>query len=184
MLIQKVFHVRQSLNEVQARLSNSQSVSRRFGNLCEPNGSGRLADGRSHGRAMSLSGFRDPFEIELLPTEDDQQVLFHSIGGEMELCGLMELLPVRDHLTEVQLTLEYEIQSPLRRLLDRLAGGMNRRIDRQIMAMKRQMEDDGDHEGSARFIPAPLFPAPVLSPNGALNPNGALSPTGAPHPAR
>jgi hypothetical protein len=119
---------------------------------------------------MSMIGFQGPCQLELLPTDDRHQVLFHSTGGEMELCGLMELLPVRDHLTEVQLTLEYEIQSPLRRVLDRLLGVMNRRIDRQILNMKRQMDDAGAPESPARFIPSRFIPAPPSSAAGEAHP--------------
>jgi len=153
MLIQKVFDVRQNLEKAQARFSNSQGFSDGFRNLGNLDGFAGLAD----------RCFRDPFQIELLPTEDRHQVLFRSRGGETELCGLMELLPVRDHLTEVQLTLEYEIPSPWRRLLDRLLGVTNRRVDCQILEITRQMNDDGVPEAPERFVPSRFVPAPPLS---------------------
>ena len=117
-----------------------------------------------------MIGGPDSLELEFLPTDDEHQVLFHSTGGEVELCGLMELLPVRDRLTEVQLTLEYEIQSPLRRLLDRLLGVMHRRVDRQILDMKRQMDADGGHESTAQLAPSRCIPAPPSSVVGEPHP--------------
>jgi hypothetical protein len=159
MLIQKVFHVRQNLEKAQARFSNFPSFSDRFRNSGNLDGFAGFADGRVHWGTTSRIGFLAPFQIELLPTDDKRQVLFHSTGGEMELCGLMELLPVRDRLTEVQLTLEYEIQSPLRRLLDRLLGVMNRRVNRQILEFTRQMDDDGEPETPPRFVPWRFIPA-------------------------
>jgi len=110
-----------------------------------------------------MVGFQGPFHLELLPTDDKHQVLFRSTGGGTELCGLMELLPVRDHLTEVQLTLEYEIPSPLGRALDRLLGMMNRRVNRQILEMRRQLDDDTAPDASAGFEPARLIPLPPLT---------------------
>jgi hypothetical protein len=158
MLIQKVFHIRKPLDETQARL-HSRNVSGRF---CALGGFGRLADGGGFWDAMSMIGFRGPFDLELLPTDDKHQVLFHSTGAEVELCGLMELLPVRDHLTEVQLTLEYDIQSPLFRMLDRMLGAVNRRVNRQILEMKRQMEDEPASNGAGRFQPARYVPSGLL----------------------
>jgi len=156
MLIQKVFHIRKSIDEAQARFSNFQNLSGRFLNT---GGFARMAGGRGLWDAMALTGFQGSSRLELLPTEEKHQVLFHSTDGEFQLCGLMELLPVRDHLTEVQLTLEYEIQSSWRRALDRLLGVMDRWVNRRIMEMKRQMEDDGVPEAPSRFIPAPAVAA-------------------------
>lgn len=84
----------------------------------------------------------------------------------MEVCGLLELLPIRDHLTEVQLTLDYQIQSPIRRTFDRLFGAVNSRVDRQIVSMQRWMEgergtspasDDGGHHGLLGAMPQPAM---------------------------
>ena len=167
MLIQKVFHLRQPLDEAQARLAKFQNLSDRPLNMGEV---ALVEDGRRHWDAMSLLGRQGPCQFELLPTDNKHQVLFHSKGGEMEVCGLMELLPVRDHLTEVQLTLEYEIQSPLRRALDRLLGVMNRRVNRQILDMKRQMDDDGGPKAQARFVPSRFIPRPLAGLVGKLHP--------------
>ena len=68
MLIQKVFHVRQSIDNARERLSDRRYFSDKFGGV-----------------------FRCSHQLELLPTDDSDQVLFHSTGGEMELCGMMEL---------------------------------------------------------------------------------------------
>ena len=138
MLIQKVFHVRQSIDNARERLSDRRYFSDKFGGV-----------------------FRCSHQLELLPTDDSDQVLFHSTGGEMELCGMMELLPIRDRLTEVHLTIEYEIQTPLRRTLDQMLGVMNRRSNEIIMEMKREMddaEDSGTRERLARgqFAAAPF----------------------------
>jgi hypothetical protein len=169
MLIQKVFHIRQPIDEAQARLSKSPQLTGRFWNPGWFSGAG---GGGSLWDAISMTGFQGALALELLPTEDKHQVLFRSTGEEVELCGLMELLPVRDRLTEVQLTLEYEMQSPWRRMMDRLLGVMNRRVDRQILVMQRQMDDDGISEQPARFTPLPFIPAPLANMDGE------------PHPAR
>jgi hypothetical protein len=157
MLIQKVFHIRRPLVETQTRLSNSQDFSDRF---CILDAGSRSAEGRPSWDSMSMLGLQGPLDLELLPTDDKNQVLFRSTRAEMELCGLMELLPVRDHLTEVQLTLDYEIQSPWRRALDRVLGFMNRRVNHQILKMKRQMEDAAAPERPGRFMPARFIPVP------------------------
>ena len=138
MLIQKVFHVHRSLDETQARLSNMDHGG-------ESSNGFRKFEAASHGErglmdSFSLMGFRRDLNLELLPTDDKSQVLFHSVSGAMEVCGLLELHSIRDHLTEVQLTLDYQIQSPIRRTFDRLFGAVNSRVDRQILSMQRWME--------------------------------------------
>jgi hypothetical protein len=140
MLIQKVFHVRQSLDKARERLSDYRYFSDRFGAF-----------------------LRGSCRLEFLPTEESHQMLFQSTGGEVELCGMMERLPIRDRLTEVQLTIEYEIQTPLRRTLNRLMGIVNRRVHREIVEMKRQMDDEGTPQGSARMAPGQFAAAPFSS---------------------
>ena len=78
----------------------------------------------------------------------------------MELCGMMELLPIRDRLTEVHLTIEYEIQTPLRRTLDQMLGVMNRRSNEIIMEMKREMDDAEDSGTRERLAPGQFAAAP------------------------
>jgi hypothetical protein len=145
MLIQKVFHVRQSVDKAHARLSDFRYFGDRFGGV-----------------------LRGSYDLELLPTDERYQVLFRSTGGDMELCGLMELLPIRDHLTEVQLTMEYEIQSPLRRTLNRLLGIVSRRVHREILEMKRQMDEEGARQAPARLEPSRCIPSVA----GELHPAG------------
>jgi len=140
MLIQKVFHVRQSIDNARERLSDCRYFSDRF------------------------SAFlRGSCHLEFLPTEESHQMLFQSTGGEVELCGMMELLPIRDRLTEVHLTIEYEIQTPLRRTLDQMLGVMNRRSNEIIMEMKREMDDAEDSGTRERLAPGQFAAAPFPS---------------------
>ena len=150
----KVFHIRQSIEETHACLSKAETYHRRFGG---GGGFSATADGRGLLESLSLMstrGGQNAQEMELLPTEAADQVLFRSTGGGAEYWGLMELLPVRDQLTEIQLTLDYQIKSPFLRVLDRLLGSVNRSVDRQIIHVKRRVEREGDSGPVERLIPA------------------------------
>lgn len=58
----------------------------------------------------------------------------------MQVSGLIEFLPIREHLTEVQLTLQYAFRSPMQALIDALGRAMERFINHQLQAMQAQFD--------------------------------------------
>jgi uncharacterized membrane protein len=133
MLIQKVFHVQQGLDEAKVRIGNFHSYRRVFEGV---NSSTVPAEGVARFQFSTGNGFRAQVEISELPTEDPNQTLFRSTDGNMEIAGLIEYFAIRDNLTEVQVTLEYTLHSHMYSVLDAVTGSMDRFLNRQIRRLQ------------------------------------------------
>lgn len=143
MLIQKVFHVRQSLEATLARLADFRSYRRAL--------EGVDVESWVSGDAAWLefttgNGFRAQLEFEALPSEEPNQVLFRTRRGNMQVVGLLECVAIRSDLTEVQLTLEYTIHSPMHSILDAVTASFDRFLNRQLRRLQTclagESEDD------------------------------------------
>ncbi len=65
------------------------------------------------------------------------RILFRSVGGDVELAGMVELFEIRPALTEVVLTLDYETLSPLQKAFEALDRFLNRQLARIEGCMER-----------------------------------------------
>src|SRR5688572_10588039 len=99
MFTQKVFHVRLGLDETLMRLADLRSYRRALDGLDRafftPEGTARF-------EFVTGAHFHAEVEVVTLPSNDPCQTLFRSVGGNIDLSGLVECFPVRDQLTEVQ----------------------------------------------------------------------------------
>lgn len=129
MFIQKIFHIHQSVDETKSRLSNLQIYRRHLEGFKKAI---VTADGVAQFDGVTSNGFHAHAVVVELPTEEPNQVLFSSTAGNVELAGLLEFFPVKDDLTEVQLTLEYAIKSPVHSVLDAVTASMERFISKGI----------------------------------------------------
>ena len=137
MLLQKIIHVHQGIEETKARLSNLHSYRRHFEGVHKAL---ITADGVAQFDCNVTNGFRAHFVLVELPTTEDNQVFFRSTAGNMEVAGLIEFFEIRPGLTEVQLTLEYSIKSPVHKLLDRLTSGTERFVNRQLRRLQAVLD--------------------------------------------
>ena len=64
--------------------------------------------------------------------DNPAQTLFRSHRGNLEVVGVLEYFEVKPNLTEVVLTLEYRIHSPIFRILDYIGKGTDRFLNRQL----------------------------------------------------
>ncbi len=119
MLIQKVFHVRHGLEETKAALKNVHLYRRQLDGMKK---AVLTRDGVAQFDCEMPSGVHAHCVVAELPTDDPNQALFQSTAGNLEIAGLIEFIPVRDNLTEVQLTFEYSFKSVVHALLDRLTN--------------------------------------------------------------
>ncbi|MES2569746.1 MAG: hypothetical protein V4710_06780 [Verrucomicrobiota bacterium] len=132
MLIQKIFHVRQSLSETQNRLLE---LGNHLGALEGVRHSAR-DDQPTHLELVTGSGFYADLVLEQLPCEEPGQILFRSTGGNLEVTGLFELFEIRNDLTEVQLTLDYSVRETLPSLLETALVSIDRLITRQLRTVR------------------------------------------------
>ena len=133
MLIQKIFHVHQGLEETEKHLGDLHSLRRVLQGV-----ELAVGNGSAHVEFVTGAGFRGDMELVQLPCDEPNQRLFRSANGNIDLCGLIELYPVRPDLTEVQLTVEYAIKSPMYSLLDTITSSVDRFVNRQLRRVQAQ----------------------------------------------
>jgi hypothetical protein len=131
MLIHKIFHLRQPVAEARERLRELGTFSaseKDFEVHCakiEPEGIGRLEFKGRQGERVSA-------DIEEVPGDDPNRILFRSVKGTVELVGIIELYPIRPNLTEAVLTVEYEALSPLKKALEAMSMALDRFLNGQL----------------------------------------------------
>ena len=136
MLIQKIFHVRESLDETKARLRNFHSYRRVFEGV---HSSTSPDEGNARLQFVTGNGFRADVELTEVPTDDSNQTLYRSTHGNMDVVALVEYLPVRDGLTEVQLTVEYGIHSHMHSVLDAVTASVDRFLNRHLRRLQMHL---------------------------------------------
>src|SRR4051794_10117202 len=110
MLIQKIFHLPHNASEARARLARIHALRKLLPGLGK---AVMNADGVAQFDCRLAHGVRAHCVVVALPTPQSDQVLFKSTAGNIRVAGLIEFVPVRKNLTEVQLTIEYAFSSLL-----------------------------------------------------------------------
>jgi hypothetical protein len=129
MLIQKTFHLQMTQAIAKQRLSYLHGYGHQLVDVEEAALEG---DGMAHLRFRLPYGFRGCIDLEEVPGVNPAQTLFRSQGGNVEVLGVLEYFEIEPRLTEVVLTLDYTIESPLFRLIDYLSNGVDRFLNRQL----------------------------------------------------
>lgn len=116
MLLQKTLHMSQSLDECKARLASIQSYRRQFLMVTKATvTSSKTVDFSFRGPL----GFQAKTVLLAVDSESLDQFAFESIGGNIELMGLVDFAEIRPSCTEVTLAVHYEIQNKIFAWLDR-----------------------------------------------------------------
>src|SRR5712691_8437720 len=116
MLLEKTLHMSQPLAECKARLASIQSYRRQFLMVTKAT--------VTSSKTVDFS-FRGPLAFQartvLLAIESDSpdQCAFESVGGNIDLMGLVDFTEIRPNCTEVTLAVHYEIKNKLFAWLDR-----------------------------------------------------------------
>ncbi len=116
MLLQKTLHMSQPLRECRARLASIQSYRRQFLMVTRAT--------VTSSKTVDFS-FRGPLGFEahtvLLSVESDSpnQYTFESVGGNINLMGIVDFAEIRPNCTEVTLAVHYEIRNQVFAWLDR-----------------------------------------------------------------
>ncbi len=104
--------------------------------------------------------FRGPFGFSartvLLSIDNDsaQEVAFESVGGNIDLMGLINFEEIRPSCTEVTLAVHYEIKNKLFAWLDRRLHFVDAFITGELRSIRAHFEGI-----AAPFVePAPVFP--------------------------
>jgi uncharacterized membrane protein len=135
MLLQKTFHLHQSIDEARATLTDLQNTRNLLSGIRQ---AAVTAEGTLSVECAMSRGLLAKVEIAGLPTDEEDQMLFRSVAGNIEVAGLVELYEVRPNCTEVQLTLDYTLKSSVHRFLDATAGVVDRYVNRQLALLEQQ----------------------------------------------
>jgi len=101
-------------------------------------------------------GFRGCMELAQVPGENPRQRVFRTAAGNVDAVGLVEFFPVRPDVTEVVLTLNYSIGSLWFRMMDRVAGSVDRFLNEQLTFLEAYFARPIRGVRANRFLPHPI----------------------------
>jgi len=154
MLIQKIFHLRLGLLETKSCLATLQKNPGLFEDVALESCNG---EGPARCRFVMGNGFHAQLDLILLPSDDPDRTLFRSSGGNVEVAGMVEFLPIRENVTEVQLTIEYTIKSPVHRLLDTVTASVDRFLNKHLRRIEAHVAERSPAPQAARPQRARVF---------------------------
>ena len=137
MLLQKTLHMSQSLPECKARLASIQSYRRQFLMVTKAT--------VTSSKTVDFS-FRGPLGFSartvLLAVECDSpnESAFESVGGNIDLMGLVEFAEIRASCTEVTLAVHYEIKNKLFAWLDRRLHFVDAFVTSELRSIRAHFE--------------------------------------------
>ena len=137
MLIQKTLHMNQTLPECRSRLGSIHSYRRQFLMVTKAT--------ITSSKTIDFS-FRGPLGFEahtvLMSVESDspERNAFESVGGNIDLIGLVDFSEVRPHCTEVTLAVHYEIKNKLFAWLDRRLHFVDAFVTSELRSIRAHFE--------------------------------------------
>src|SRR5436305_3156899 len=137
MLLQKTLHMSQPVAECKARLASIQSYRRQFLMVTKAT--------VTSSKTVDFS-FRVPLGFQartvLLSVESElpNEIAFESVGGNIELMGLVEFAEVRPHCTEVTLAVHYEIKNRFFAWLDRRLHFVDSFVTAELRSIRAHFE--------------------------------------------
>ena len=137
MMLHKIFHMNQSVEETRRRLANIGSYRHHLDGVEQADVN---RDGSSQWRLLLPLGFRADFKLSEASAEENT-VVFKSVdGGDLEVMGMISFHAVKSNLTEIDLVLNYESASPLFNLLDRMLKVGDHFVVNQLRRVRAHFE--------------------------------------------
>ena len=137
MMLHKIFHMNQSVNETKRRLANVSSYRHHLDGV-EKADVGE--NGMSHWRLAMPLGFRADFVLTEVTSGEANTVAFKSVEGDLEIMGMVTFHAVKNNLTEVDLVINYESASPMFNLLDRMLNVGDHFLINQLRRVRAHFE--------------------------------------------
>jgi len=150
MLTTKIFHLHQPMDEARSSLRDLRTWNN-SPHDAEIKCSAARAGGIAQFEFRTPTGQRLCADIEEVPGGEPNNILFRSVGGDVELAGLVEFFQIRPNLTEVVLTLDYEPESPLQKAFETIASAVDRFLNRQLARIEQARAADRAAGWSQRF---------------------------------
>jgi hypothetical protein len=137
MLLQKTLHMSQPLAECKARLASIQSYRRQFVMVTKATvTSSKTVDFSFRGPL----GFRANTVLLAVDSDSPDQSAFESVGGNIELVGLVDFAEIRPNCTEITLAVEYEIKNKFFGWLDRHLHFVDAFVKAELRSIRSHFE--------------------------------------------
>ncbi len=137
MMLHKIFHMNQSVNETKRRLANVSSYRHHLDGVEKADVS---ENGMSHWSLSMPLGFRADFVLSEVSSEDANTIVFKSVDGDLEVMGMVSFHAVKNNLTEVDLVINYESASPMFNLMDRMLNVGDHFLINQLRRVRAHFE--------------------------------------------
>jgi hypothetical protein len=137
MLLQKTLHMGQSLLECKNRLANIYSYRRQFVMVTRAIvTSSKTVDFSFRGPL----GFAGHTVLLGLDSDSPDQLVFESVGGNLDLMGIVDFTEVRPNCTEITLAVHYKIKNIFFAWLDRRLHFMEAFVNRELRTIRAHFE--------------------------------------------
>jgi uncharacterized membrane protein len=137
MLLEKTLHMSQPLAECKARLASIQSYRRQFLMVTKATvTSSKTVDFSFRGPL----GFQARTVLLAIESESPDQCAFESVGGNIDLMGLVEFTEIRPSCTEVTLAVHYEIKNKLFAWVDRRFHFVDAFVTAELRSIRSHFE--------------------------------------------
>jgi hypothetical protein len=151
MLLQKTLHINEPLAGCRAHLASIQSYRREFLMVTKATvTSSKTIDFSFRGPF----GFRAQTVLLAVESESPNEYAFESVGGNVQLMGLIDFSEIRSNCTEITLALHYEIKNKFFAWLDRRFHF----IDGFVTAELRSIRAHFERMAKPRREYAPILP--------------------------
>lgn len=155
MLLEKTLHMSQPLDECKARLASIHSYRRQFLMVTKAT--------VTSSKTVDFS-FRGPFAFNAqtvllsMDSESPDEMAFESVGGNIDIMGLVNFEEVRPSCTEVTLAVNYEIKNKFFAWLDRRLHFVDAFMNAELRSIRAHFE--GIATPFVERVPAlPMFEA-------------------------
>ena len=137
MMLHKIFHMNQSVEETKRRLANVSSYRHHLDGVeCAD----VVDEGVSNWRLQLPLGFRAEFTLSETSLEDGDSLMFKTLGGDLEIVGMVNFHSIKSNLTEIEVTMNYESNSPLFNMLDRMLNVGDQFLVNQLRRVRAHFE--------------------------------------------
>ena len=137
MLLEKTLHMSQPLAECKARLASIQSYRRQFLMVTKATvTSSKTVDFSFRGPV----GFQARTVLLAIDSDSADQCAFESVGGNIDLMGLVDFTEIRPNCTEVTLAVHYEIKNKLFAWLDRRLHFVDAFVTAELRSIRAHFE--------------------------------------------
>lgn len=137
MILHKIFHLKSSVAEAKALLMDVRAYRSRLEDIHRLT---QYAGGESAWTVSFPGNLTADMRIRGVKNDKDNLVLFASTEGDMTIQGMIEFVPIRDGLTQIELTVNYRLNSLVGRWADRFTHLVERFVDKQLTAVRAHFE--------------------------------------------